>query len=966
MAGQRNRDPAWSAPLVGRAHELSALAAALARPPAVATVAGEAGVGKTRLVAELRVQAPHRFVTGYCHAIREPFPLGPVLEAARGLADAVVPERLSAVAGVLRPLLPELATRLPAAPEPLADRAGQRHRIFRALAELLDSAGPVTVVLEDLHWADEQTGHFLRYLLDGMPRQLSLLATFRDDEVGPGVRAQLSRSPEPLTGAHVDLAPLDVAETGRLAAAIVDVERMSEDFVVYLRERTGGLPFAIEEVMALLRERGVVARHGQRWVPRTLDELAVPAAVRDHVLARASLLPAQARPVLEAAAVVSTPAAEPLVASVARQSPEEVTAGLSQAVQAGLLVEKDGGGAVGFRHRLAAQAIYDSIPAPRRRELHSRCAAALSGADPPALGQLAHHLRGAGESAAWVDAVDRAAGEATRYGHDDEAARLLEDVLRQAPLTGEQRWRYAVRLGYATGQALHPSREAADLLAQVLDGHCAEPVAAPMPPAVRGELRFLLGMVLDQMGGDPGRPCQLFRDAVEDLAPRPDLQAWAMVAVGMRTSPGREGRQWLDRALGVIPAVTDPVFEVFLLGKVTAMLVHTGDLRWYELLARIEQRTGGAATQRRQVNAFQAVGQTACYAGHHEAADRLLAVALAGAVALEDKRLEAFTRSARTVLDYCRSAWDGLDQRAAGLIERLADQPRARSMVEVVAACVALARGDSEGATSRLHRIVTELAGEGASDVLPMAVGGLIRGTLAQGEVAAASAAAHGYLAGQEAGPLPPASTRALPWVAEALVAGGEITELRSLVSGWTEALAGQDAPLAAAALAHAAGLADLADGPPDAAASRLEAAAGGYEALACHYEAAHARERAAQAHLAGGRQASADQQLRACLAGYERLAAATDLARAARTARRHGVPVPAAHRLGRRGYGAELSPRERRVAELATRGRTNQEIADELFVSANTVKKQLAAAMRKLDVSSRTALVRRLSGDLE
>ncbi len=100
---------------------------------------------------------------------------------------------------------------------------------------------------------------------------------------------------------------------------------------------------------------------------------------------------------------------------------------------------------------------------------------------------------------------------------------------------------------------------------------------------------------------------------------------------------------------------------------------------------------------------------------------------------------------------------------------------------------------------------------------------------------------------------------------------------------------------------------------------------------------------------------------VRAALATYQRLDATWAFDRAASLARAHGVSVPARHRGGRRGYGPELSPREAEVARLAGAGRTNAQIAAELFVSVSTVKKHLAATFRKLDVTSRPELVRRL-----
>jgi DNA-binding NarL/FixJ family response regulator len=158
-----------------------------------------------------------------------------------------------------------------------------------------------------------------------------------------------------------------------------------------------------------------------------------------------------------------------------------------------------------------------------------------------------------------------------------------------------------------------------------------------------------------------------------------------------------------------------------------------------------------------------------------------------------------------------------------------------------------------------------------------------------------------------------------------------------------------RDAPLAPAALCYARG---VLDGRAD----DFLVAAQEYERVLAPYEAARARERAAGLLLdAGDERASV--VLRDAVAAYERLGATWDLTRAAGLARRHGVTLPARHRSGRRGYGAALSPREREVAELAAGGRTNKEIAQALFVSANTVEKHVGAVMRKLNARSRTEL---------
>ncbi|MEV0810140.1 AAA family ATPase [Micromonospora sp. NPDC050200] len=250
--------------MVGRGEEIEEILSALARPPAAIAIEGEAGIGKTRLVTELlsRAEIADRLqVTGACAHIREPFPLGPVVEALRRTHEHLSPSAatsLSPVTGALRPLLPELAHLLPAAPDPLNDRIGERHRVFRGLAELLGSLGRVVLVLEDMHWADEQTIEFLGYLLSDPLAGLCVVLTFRGEEVDPGIRALTARLPASVARVQVELPPFDTAATSALAAAVLGADRVSEDFAAYLRERTSGLPFAIQQSRVRLLPARVV------------------------------------------------------------------------------------------------------------------------------------------------------------------------------------------------------------------------------------------------------------------------------------------------------------------------------------------------------------------------------------------------------------------------------------------------------------------------------------------------------------------------------------------------------------------------------------------------------------------------------------------------------------------------------------------------------------------------------------
>lgn len=943
--------------LVGRAAELELLVAAATAPPAIVTLEGEAGLGKTRLVTELAAHpemSGRRFLVGGCRRIREPFPLGPVIEAVRGFGDDLARARFSAVVGALRPLLPELAHHLPAQPPPLDDPAGKRHRVFRALTEILASTGPAVLVLEDLHWADEQTRDFLDYLLAHSAPGLALVLTFRGEEVDPAVRALTAKLPTSTRRTEVVLAPLDEVATGTLAAAILETDQISGEFAAYLRERTAGLPFAIEEVLALLRERRDLVREGGRWARKALDALHVPTAIRDPVLERVSRLSKGARRVVEAAAALQSSVPFPVLVATCDLDEARAARGAEEALGSGLLVEHDE--AIGFRHLLAAQAVYEAIPGPRRQGLHSRAASVLKALHQVPLGQVAHHLRLAGRLDEWVEAAEEAADVALGLGHDAEAARLLEEVLRQAPLDGDRRGRVAVKLARAVNETLHITKDVTDLLSQVLEER--------LPEAVRGELALCLALALHQSGGDPHLLRQLFTEAVDNLGDRPDLRAWAMVGLAIPVVPGvplSETKHWIDRVLELLPDVDDRVFEVFLLGKVAMMLASMGDPAWHDLIERIEERTGGSPRQYREVNAYYSVGREACYVGHHETAHRLLNRGLEGAVACENRRLELMIRSALTLCNFRRGAWDPAGRDIDVLLTELADYPLFRIDVEVVAGGLAVAHGDLDAGRHKLSEAMVTAERVGAFEALTLPAGALVRLHHLRGDLDGAVTIAKRCLDVVEVQGEWASVSPALPPAVEALVAAGQTAQARSLLGRCVDELGDRDVALAPAAIAFARGVLAAASSDWREAIDQFLDAAARYDALPCPYEAAQARERAGEC-LATTGDDRAGEILLAALASYGRMGASWDAARCARAGRSHGVRLPEPHRGGRRGYGDALSPREEQVARLAATGRTNREIAADLFLSPTTVDKHLGRAMRKLGVHSRRAIAARLS----
>jgi DNA-binding CsgD family transcriptional regulator len=945
--------------LVGRSDELDLLVRALSDPPAVVVVDGEAGIGKTRLVAELSSRPElggRRMIGGGCRHVREPFPLGPLIDALRGVGDDLAGADLSPLTGTLRPLIPELANTLPVAPEPLEERLAERHRVFRALVEILGSLGAAVLVLEDLHWADEQTIDFIGYLLGDMPAKLAVVLTFRSEEAQPRVRALAARVPDSIDRAHLALRPLDANKTGALAAAILGTDRVSSEFAGYLHERTSGLPFAIEELLALLRSRGTLVPRGGGWARRELDALDVPTGIRDSVLERVSRLSDDARGIAEAAAVLQTPMRVSVLVGTSALLAPAVRGGLTAALESGVLTEH--GEAVGFRHLLAAQAVYDDIPISRRLDLHARAAAVLERQDPVPVGQLAHHLRHADRMAEWVEAAEQAADQAVALGDDEEAARVLEDVLRHGPLDTERRGRFAVKLARV---ALEAGRggELLNLLTGLLaDGR--------FPRSVRGELRFRVALLVARTGGDGVELYRLFADAVKELTDRPDLQAWAMVCLGMPTTPGiplSDNVAWLHRSLEIVPSIQDPALEVFLLGKVAMVLVAIGDAEWRRIADRIVARSGGEPHQPREVSAYCSTALEACYAGHHVVSARLLDTAGKGAASGGSGRTQLNVRSIRILLDYCAGRWEHLDHEVQDLLDELDEMPRHRTYVEVVAGCIAHAHGRLDEAKQLLVEAVDRGEALGESDLAPMAVAALVRVLTARGEHDAALARVDRFAATVHIQGIWAVTARMLPEFTRTLVSAGRASEAAALLDRFADELGRLDAPLAPAAISHARGLLNADAQRWTEAAQHLLAAADRYEPLPCPYEAARAREEAA-ACLAAVGDARAKDLLQTATTTYLRLGATWDLARAARRAREHGIEVRRPRRGGRTSYGNELSPRERQVAELAASGHTNKEIAQRLFLAPRTVDTHLSAIRRKLGVHSRAAITGRLDED--
>ena len=359
---------------VGRVEELQILEAARRRAadadPAVVLVGGEAGIGKTRLVAELtsrRANDGTRVLAGGCVPVGDgALPYAPIVEAMRALASDV---GVGAVRELAGPSWRELARLLPAlgAPETGAptDQAAQT-RLFELLLGLLGQLaeqGRLVVVVEDLHWADRSTLDLLAFLVRNLRRErLLLVVTYRNDEpgqqrLGPYL-ADLDRAGRV---ERIELPRLDQVQTATQLAGIRGATPAT-DLVDAVFARSQGNPFFTEELLG-------VVRSGSGELPATL---------RDLLRGRVAALPVRARQVMAVVAVAGREVSHRLLAAIVGPDDGALVESLRAAVASQLLITTAGGEGYEVRHALLREVVdADLLPGERAR-LHADLAQALT------------------------------------------------------------------------------------------------------------------------------------------------------------------------------------------------------------------------------------------------------------------------------------------------------------------------------------------------------------------------------------------------------------------------------------------------------------------------------------------------------------------------------------------------------------------------------------------------------------
>ena len=447
----------------------------------VALVAGEPGVGKTRLAAELAGHVYDEGATVLAGRCDEDLgvPYQPFVEALRHFVDhsASLSEQLGRYGGELTRLVPELSERIPGLPGPLrSDPETERYRLFEAVTDWLAVASvdePLLVVLDDLQWAAKPTLLLLRHVVRAGKGRVLIVGLYRDSElthdhplveVVSGLRAQLGVERLSLTGLN-DLAVAAFVEQ----AAGRTLDQAGVALARAVHEETEGNPLFVREVLRHLAETGAVERLEGGWTTRrSADQLGLPEGVREAVGHRLSRLSGPTNQALRVAAVVGHEFELGVVQAAGNLSEEALLDAMEEAATARLLIEVS---ATRFRfaHALIRATVYESTTAARKVALHRKAAEAIetihAGALDDYVPTLAHHWA---KASAPVTDVTRAVEYARRAGDralaqlaHDEAARYYASGLELldaggAPPSDPRRLELLIGRGEAQRRAADP------------------------------------------------------------------------------------------------------------------------------------------------------------------------------------------------------------------------------------------------------------------------------------------------------------------------------------------------------------------------------------------------------------------------------------------------------------------------------------------------------------------------------
>jgi len=540
--------------IVGRVSELAALQSMVSELEEgrshLVLLSGEAGIGKSRLVAELANDARSRgfqVLQGNCYGRDRTSPYAPVLDVIRSFL-ATQPRDVWEVhfqpfAQELFPLFPDLLAPAPGPTVlPASGPEQEQRRLFVALTAFftkLAGLRPLVLVIEDIHWCDESSLEFLQYFLrHNTSLPWLVLLTYRNDEVDPLLRNWLVQQDRERRTQECSLARLTRSDVEAMLTAIFDLPPTTRsELLNALYPLTEGNPFFVEEVLTSLQAAGGIFYAKGAWRSKAVETLHIPRSVQAAVQQRSERLSEEARELLTLAAVAGRRFEVDLLLSVTRQTEEQFLHLLKELIAAQLVVEESGE-QFAFRHALTRYAIYEQLLRRERKALHRTLAEAMERIYPATLDahleDLAYHFT---RAEVWTKAL-------TYAGRAGEKAQAL----------------YAPR---AAVQHFTNALEASD--------HLELPPPAHLHLA-RGQAQEMLGE-LEQARLEYERAQAGAKSSHDGLLEWHSLMALGQLSAGRDYSRAGE---WFLQAEALASTLADPPLQAHSLNRLANWYVNTG------------------------------------------------------------------------------------------------------------------------------------------------------------------------------------------------------------------------------------------------------------------------------------------------------------------------------------------------------------------------------------------------------
>jgi tetratricopeptide (TPR) repeat protein len=519
--------PVVSPVVVGRDDALAVLDSVLERAASgdgqTLLITGEAGVGKSRLIRELRDRAARLGIDrleGHSFEQDQSIPYAPVVDLLRTDLATRSPADIAGRLGPgvdLTAILPELQGVIPSvdAVDSPVDPEQRNRRLTHSLIGYFTqraAGSPIAIVFEDVHWSDEASLDLIGMLartLAGRPALLVL--TYRSNEIGPGLGRMLAGLDRDRRAAELRLSPLTIGDVDAMIRAIFSLGRPTPtEALTAIYGLAEGNPFFVEEILRSIAASGL-APAGGIWRDWPADDLRIPRSVEEAVRERTSRLAPETRRTLDLAAVAGRRFDFGLLQALEQRDERSLLRSMKELIEAQLVVEESAD-RFAFRHALIRQAIYGELLLRERRALHRTIAESLErlhrgpGLD-ARLADLSYHYYAAG---VWDQALVSAfrAGERDRALYAPRAA--IEQYSRAIEAASRGGFPVPAALLQARGQAFETvgdfDRARADLEAAL---------AAAPDEALEWEITLALGMLW--AGRDYSRGGEYYRRAL-DLA----------------------------------------------------------------------------------------------------------------------------------------------------------------------------------------------------------------------------------------------------------------------------------------------------------------------------------------------------------------------------------------------------------------------------------------------------------------